>query len=219
MSTSSTNTPSALNLHMALAEGLTELELSLNEQTQTRLLQYLDLLEKWNRVYNLTAIRDKDQMVSNHLLDSLVLTPFVCGLRILDVGSGAGLPGIPLALASPQLDVTLLDSNHKKAAFLRQAVAELALPNVSVVSERVESWQPEQKFDCIVSRAFAELAEFVSLAKHLLAPGGYFAAMKGLHPYEELEKLPPGWCAREVLVLKVPGLDAARHLVLIEAKQ
>ena len=204
---------------MALAEGLTELALSLNEQTQTRLLQYLDLLEKWNRVYNLTAIRDKDQMVSNHLLDSLVLTPFVCGLRILDVGSGAGLPGIPLALASPQLDVTLLDSNHKKAAFLRQAVAELALPNVSVVSERVESWQPEQKFDCIVSRAFAELAEFVSLAKHLLAPGGYFAAMKGLHPYEELEKLPPGWGAWEVLVLKVPGLDAARHLVLIEAKQ
>ena len=204
---------------MALAEGLTELALSLNEQTQTRLLQYLDLLEKWNRVYNLTAIRDKDQMVSNHLLDSLVLTPFVCGLRILDVGSGAGLPGIPLALASPQLDVTLLDSNHKKAAFLRQAMAELALPNVSVVSERVESWQPEQKFDCIVSRAFAELAEFVSLAKHLLAPGGYFAAMKGLHPYEELEKLPPGWDAREVLVLKVPGLDAARHLVLIEAKQ
>lgn len=204
---------------MALAEGLVELELSLNEQTQTRLLQYLDLLEKWNRVYNLTAIRDKDQMVSNHLLDSLVLTPFVCGPRILDVGSGAGLPGIPLALASPQLDVTLLDSNHKKAAFLRQAVAELALPNVSVVSERVESWQPEQKFDCIVSRAFAELAEFVSLAKHLLVPGGYFAAMKGLHPYEELEKLPPGWRAREVLVLKVPGLDAARHLVLIEAKQ
>lgn len=209
----------ALSLKSALENGLSELALPLGADTQARLLQYLDLLEKWNRVYNLTAIRDKDQMVSNHLLDSLVITPFIHGIRVLDVGSGAGLPGIPLALAHPQLDVTLLDSNHKKTAFLRQAVAELGLANITVTSERVESWRPDQKFDCIVSRAFAELAEFVNLAKHLLVPGGYFAAMKGLHPYEEIEKLPSGWRAREVRTLKVPGLDAVRHLVLIEAVQ
>ncbi len=204
-------------LQTTLAEGLSALDLPLGDDTQARLIQYLDLLEKWNRVYNLTAIRDKDQMVSNHLLDSLVIVPFVHGVRVLDVGSGAGLPGIPLALARPQLQITLLDSNHKKTAFLRQASAELALTNVSVASERVESWQPVQKFDCIVSRAFAELAEFVNLAKHLLAPGGYFAAMKGLHPYEEIEKLPAGWRAREVRALTIPGLDVVRHLVLIEA--
>jgi 16S rRNA (guanine527-N7)-methyltransferase len=204
-------------LQTALAEGLAAIDLPLGDATQARLIQYLDLLEKWNRVYNLTAIRDKDQMVSNHLLDSLVIVPFVHGDRVLDVGSGAGLPGIPLALANPQLQITLLDSNHKKTAFLRQATAELALANVTVTSERVESWEPPKKFDCIVSRAFAELAEFVNLAKHLLAPGGYFAAMKGLHPYEEIEKLPAGWRAREVRALTIPGLDVVRHLVLIEA--
>ena len=204
-------------LEEKLAAGLSEMALSLDSGTQARLLQYLDLLEKWNRVYNLTAIRDKTQMVSNHLLDSLIVTPHISGSRILDVGSGAGLPGIPLALACPAIEVTLLDSNHKKTAFLRQAAAELALANMTVVSERVETWQPSQKFDCIVSRAFADLAEFVNLAKHLLKPDGYFAAMKGLHPYEEIEKLPSGWRTREVLALHVPGLDAVRHLVLIEA--
>ena len=216
------NTPSAQSspdLGSALANGLSEMGLVLDAMTQTRLLQYLDLLEKWNRVYNLTAIRDREQMVSNHLLDSLVLAPYITGQQILDVGSGAGLPGIPLALARPQLEVTLLDSNHKKTAFLRQAAAELALANISVAAERVETWQPARKFDCIVSRAFAELSEFVNLAKHLLVPGGYFAAMKGLHPYEEIEKLPAGWRAREVIDLKVPGLNAVRHLVLIEAVQ
>ena len=215
MSTSSVASPAVLSA--TLAHGLSEMALSLDLATQARLLQYLGLLEKWNRVYNLTAIREQEQMVSNHLLDSLVLTSHIMGTRILDVGSGAGLPGIPLALARPQCEVTLLDSNHKKTAFLRQVAAELALVNITVVSDRVESWQPPQKFDCIVSRAFAELAEFVNLAKHLLAPGGYFAAMKGLHPYEEIEKLPPGWRAREVLKLTVPGLNAIRHLVLIEA--
>jgi 16S rRNA (guanine527-N7)-methyltransferase len=204
-------------LGAALARGLDDMALPLDATKQAQLLQYLDLLAKWNRVYNLTAIRDKEQMVSNHLLDSLVLVAHISGPRILDVGSGAGLPGIPLAITRPQWDITLLDSNHKKTAFMRQSVAELALANVSVVSDRVESWQPAERFDCIVSRAFADLAEFVSLAKHLLKPGGYFAAMKGLHPYEEIDKLPPGWRSREVITLRVPGLDAIRHLVLIEA--
>lgn len=206
-------------LGVALAQGLSEMDLLLDAATQVRLLQYLALMEKWNHVYNLTAIREQSQMVGNHLLDSLVLLPHINGVQVLDVGSGAGLPGIPLALARPQLEVTLLDSNHKKTAFLRQAVAELALANVTVVSERVESWQPVQKFDCIVSRAFAELAEFINLAKHLLAPGGCFAAMKGLHPYDEIERLPSGWRIREVIDLQVPGLNATRHLVLIEAAE
>jgi len=200
-----------------LSRGLDEMRVPLDATIQSKLLQYLDLMAKWNRVYNLTAIRDKQQMVSNHLLDSLVLTGHMTGPRILDVGSGAGLPGIPIALSQPDWDVTVLDSNHKKAAFLRQVSAELVLANVNVVSERVEAWRPVQKFDCIVSRAFADLVEFVNQAKHLLHPGGYFAAMKGLHPYEEIEKLPSGWRAREVVELKVPGLNAARHLVLIDA--
>ncbi len=200
-----------------LERGVAALGLALDRTILAKLLQYLELLEKWNRVYNLTAIRGQDMMVSNHLLDSLAVAPYIKLNRVLDVGSGAGLPGIPLALAKPELEMTLLDSNHKKAAFLRQAAAELALSNVQVVSERVESWQTRSKFDCIVSRAFAELSEFVALAKHLLAPGGQFAAMKGLHPFEEIDRLPKGWKAKEVLPLKVPGLHAARHLVLIEA--
>lgn len=217
MSTTSAESPSVLGA--TLAQGLSEMGLLLDAATQVRLLQYIGLMEKWNRVYNLTAIREQFQMVGNHLLDSLVLTPYISGVQVLDVGSGAGLPGIPLALACPQLEVTLLDSNHKKTAFLRQAVAELALANVTVAAERVETWQPAQKFDCIVSRAFAELAEFVNLAKHLLAPGGYFAAMKGLHPYDEIERLPSGWRTKEVIDLHVPGLNATRHLVLIEAAE
>jgi 16S rRNA (guanine527-N7)-methyltransferase len=186
--------------------------------TQVATLErYLDLLEKWNRVYNLTAIRERSRMVTHHLLDSLAVLPHVRGPRVLDVGSGAGLPGIPLAVASPALHVTLLESNHKKSAFLTQAVAELQLANVQVVMERVESWQPEARFDTIVSRAFAELGEFASLAGRLLAPQGVLAAMKGVHPFEEIERLPQGYRVQQVVRLRVPGLDAERHLVLMGA--
>jgi len=186
--------------------------------TQVATLErYLDLLEKWNRVYNLTAIRERSRMVTHHLLDSLAVLPHVRGPRMLDVGSGAGLPGIPLAVASPALHVTLLESNHKKSAFLTQAVAELQLANVQVVMERVESWQPEARFDTIVSRAFAELGEFASLAGRLLAPQGVLAAMKGVHPFEEIERLPQGYRVQQVVRLRVPGLDAERHLVLMGA--
>ena len=186
--------------------------------TQVATLEcYLDLLEKWNRVYNLTAIRERSRMVTHHLLDSLAVLPHVRGPRVLDVGSGAGLPGIPLAVAGPALHVTLLESNHKKSAFLTQAVAELQLANVQVVMERVESWQPEARFDTIVSRAFAELGEFASLAGRLLAPQGVLAAMKGVHPFEEIERLPQGYRVQQVVRLRVPGLDAERHLVLMGA--
>ena len=179
--------------------------------------RYLDLLEKWNRVYNLTAIRERSRMVTHHLLDSLAVLPHVRGPRVLDVGSGAGLPGIPIAIAGPALQVTLLESNHKKSAFLTQAVAELSLANVQVVTERVESWQPAARFDTIVSRAFAELGEFVALAGRLLAPQGVLAAMKGVHPFEEIERLPQGYRVERVVRLSVPGLDAERHLVLMGA--
>jgi 16S rRNA (guanine527-N7)-methyltransferase len=200
-----------------LAHGITSLGLALGGAQRARLDQYLLLLEKWNRVYNLTAIRERSRMVTHHLLDSLAVLPHLRGPRVLDVGSGAGLPGIPIAVASPALQVTLLESNHKKSAFLTQAVAELQLANVQVVTERVESWQPEARFDTIVSRAFAELGEFATLAGRLLAPQGVLAAMKGVHPFEEIGRLPQGFRVEKVVRLRVPGLDAERHLVLMGA--
>ncbi|HSD42622.1 MAG TPA: 16S rRNA (guanine(527)-N(7))-methyltransferase RsmG [Burkholderiales bacterium] len=187
----------------------------LSEAQAATLDRYLDLLEKWNRVYNLTAIRERSRMVTHHLLDSLAVLPHLRGPSVLDVGSGAGLPGIPIAVASPSLRVTLLESSHKKSAFLTQAVGELRLANVAVVTERVEAWQTEQRFDTIVSRAFADLGEFVTLSGRLLAPDGVLAAMKGVHPFEEVERLPEGFRVEQVIPLHVPGLDAERHLVLV----
>ena len=198
-----------------LKRGLIALGLTLERDIQQRLLDYIALIEKWNRVYNLTAIRKPEKMVSHHLLDSLAVAPHLHAKRLLDVGSGAGLPGIPLALAKPDTHVILLDSNHKKAAFLNQAVIELKLKNAEVCSERVESWQTQNRFDVIISRAFSDMGEFVRITRHLLAPGGMFAAMKGLHPYEEIDKLPPGCKVQQVLPLAIPGLEGARYLVLI----
>jgi 16S rRNA (guanine527-N7)-methyltransferase len=198
-----------------LQRGLIALGLTLEPDTQQRLLDYIALIEKWNRVHNLTAIREPEKMVSHHLLDSLAVAPHLHAKRLLDVGSGAGLPGIPLALVNAHMHVTLLDSNHKKTAFLNQAVMELKLKNAEVCGERVESWQTQNKYDVIISRAFSDMGEFVRMTQHLLAPGGLFVAMKGLHPYEEIEKLPPDCKLRQVLPLAVPGLEGARHLVLI----
>ena len=206
-----------MNAPQPLRRGLLALGVGLSDGEVERLERYLALLEKWNRVYNLTAIREPERMVTHHLLDSLAILPHVRGPRVLDVGSGAGLPGIPLALASPGLEVTLLDSSHKKAAFLQQAVAELRVANATVVAKRIEAWQTDTRFDTIVSRAFADLGEFVSAAARLLAPGGAMAAMKGVHPHDEIERLPAGFRVREVLKLDVPLLDAERHLVLVES--
>jgi 16S rRNA (guanine527-N7)-methyltransferase len=205
-----------MNAPQPLRRGLLALGVASSEPQVERLERYLALLEKWNRVYNLTAIREPERMVTHHLLDSLAILPHVRGPRALDVGSGAGLPGIPLAIAAPELAVTLLDSSHKKAAFLQQAVAELGLANATVVADRVESWQTDARFDTIVSRAFADLGEFTAAAARLLAPGGVIAAMKGVHPHDEIERLPAGFRVREVLRLEVPLLDAERHLVLVE---
>jgi 16S rRNA (guanine527-N7)-methyltransferase len=173
--------------------------------TEGRLLEYLALLQKWNRVYNLTAIRETPKLVSHHLLDSLAVVPHLAGGSVVDIGTGPGLPGIPIALARPDWKVTLVDSNHKKTAFVTQAVGELNIANAEVRRERVEQW-----------RAFAELPDFVRLAGHLLAPGGRMAAMKGLNPHEEIAQLPEGFRVERVVPLTVPGVEGERHLVLIE---
>lgn len=203
-------------LEEQLESGLAALSLAPSREVRAKLLQHLDLLEKWNRVHNLTAIRDKSKSVSVHLLDSLSVLPYLPGKRLLDAGSGAGFPGIPIALARPDIQVDLLDSSHKKCAFLRQVIAELRLMNANAVCERLESWRPARKFDCIISRALAEISEVIALSSHLLAPGGVIAAMKGVHPFEEIERIPPDFRVRQVHVLAVPGLHAERHLVLIE---
>jgi 16S rRNA (guanine527-N7)-methyltransferase len=208
-----------MTLAKKLALGVAQLTLPLDDGTQRKLLDYVALIGKWNRIHNLTAVRDSAQMVGNHLLDCLAVAPHLTPGAVVDVGSGAGLPGIPLALAWPQQRVTLIDSNHKKAAFLRQAVIELGLGNVEVVCERVETWQPPHVFDIVISRAFSDLPEFVQLAGRLCAPQGTLAAMKGVHPYEELAQLPAGYKLRSVVPLKIPGVSAERHLVLLDPAQ
>ncbi|MBX9810293.1 MAG: 16S rRNA (guanine(527)-N(7))-methyltransferase RsmG [Burkholderiales bacterium] len=208
-----------MSLAEKLARGVAELRLDIAADTQHKLLDYLALIHKWNQVYNLTAVRETQKMVSHHLLDCLAVIPHVGARSIIDIGSGPGLPGIPLALALPQSRVTLLDSNHKKAAFLRQAVIELGLGNVEVVCERVETWRPQHKFEVVISRAFSGLPEFLAAAGRLCAGGGVIAAMKGVYPYEEIAQMPGGFKLRGVIPLTVPGLKAERHLVLMHPAQ
>lgn len=198
-----------------LARGLMAMNTCVSPEQQEKLLAYLDLLYKWNRVYSLTALKADDQAVSHHLLDSLSILPFVPTGNLLDVGSGGGTPGIPLAIARPELAVTLLDSNTKKAAFLRQAAIELGLNNIAVHSGRVEQYHPDTGFAAITSRAFAELADFVSLSKHLLAPGGRWLAMKGVRPEEEMARLPDDVGVDAAYPLTVPGINGERHLVVL----
>jgi len=210
-----------MSVQQQLAAGIAALGLALPEGAEAKLLAYLALLDKWNRVYNLTAVRDAERMVSHHLLDSLAAVPFFQGgspdsVRVLDVGSGGGLPGIPLAIARPQLQVTLIDSIAKKTAFLLQAKAELGLGNLDVVTGRVEEYRPDTGFDVITSRAFSDLKEFVTLTRHLLKPGGRWLAMKGLMPHEEIASLPDWVKVSANNVLEVPGLDASRHLIVLE---
>jgi 16S rRNA (guanine527-N7)-methyltransferase len=203
-----------INTINELSSGLEHIGLDLSARQLAALNAYLALLAKWNQTYNLTAVRETERMVSYHLLDSLTLVPHLQGgTRLLDVGSGGGMPGIPAAIARPDMQVVLLDANHKKTTFLRQAAIELKLPNVEVVTDRVELYRPDALFDRITSRAFAELVEFVKLTRHLLAPGGQLVAMKGVYPYEEIAQLPADITVSEVVPVSVPGLDAERHLV------
>jgi 16S rRNA (guanine527-N7)-methyltransferase len=206
-----------------LAEGARALGIDLTDAQQARLLDYVALLAKWNAVYNLTAIRDPRQMLVQHILDSLSIVPHLTAGRgpasVLDVGSGGGLPGIVLAIVLPDWRVTLNDIVHKKTAFQSQSKAELGLANLSVVTGRVESLRPgievPEKFDVIVSRAFAELADFVTLARHLVAENGAIWAMKGVRPDAEIARLPAGSEVKQVIRLDVPSLDAERHLLEI----
>jgi 16S rRNA (guanine527-N7)-methyltransferase len=199
-----------------LAAGIAALGLALPEGAEEKLLAYLVLLDKWNRVYNLTAVRDAERMVSHHVLDSLAAVGFFQSEMVLDVGSGGGLPGIPLAIARPELQVTLIDSIAKKTAFLLQAKAELGLANLHVVTSRVEDFCPPTHFDIITSRAFSDLKEFVTLTRHLLKPGGQWLAMKGLIPHEEIASLPDWVKVSANHALLVPGLEASRHLIVLE---
>ncbi|OSI11918.1 16S rRNA (guanine(527)-N(7))-methyltransferase RsmG [Neisseria canis] len=202
-----------------LQTGLQEMGLSLTTAQQLLLLEYVALLKKWNSTYNLTALRDENTMISHHVLDSLTLLPYVKDAKtLMDVGSGGGMPGIPTAICRPDLQITLLDSNTKKTTFLQQAVIELGLNNVTVASGRVEAMH-DKKVDVVTSRAFAELADFIALTKHLLNENGYWAAMKGVYPYEELEHVPDNVEVACVEKLDVPMLNAERHMVVMRPKK
>ena len=204
-----------------LADGIATLGLAalVGADAQARLLAYLALLDKWNRTHNLTAIREPERMITHHLLDSLAVLPHLPsrpGLRLIDIGSGGGLPGIPLAIVRPDWRLTLLDSNFKKATFLRQAAIELPLPNVEVVAERVEECARSAEFDIAISRAFSDLAVFAGAGGMLLAPGGRLVAMKGVYPHEEIAQLPAGIGVTSTPSLKIPGVEGDRHLVIME---
>lgn len=200
----------------SLSQGLEKLQLKLTEQQSDLLLAYLRLFAKWNSAYNLSAVRDPQEMLSRHLLDSLSIVPHLeHGARWLDVGSGGGLPGIPLAIVFPQTSITLLDSNGKKTRFLFQVKTELGLENVEVVQSRVEAFEPAAPFDGIFSRAFSTVANFVDGCQHLLAPDGRFYAMKGQYPRAELRELKKAYNVDACFPLHVPGEQAARHLVVL----
>ncbi|MBB3048684.1 16S rRNA (guanine527-N7)-methyltransferase [Litorivivens lipolytica] len=198
-----------------LERGLKALDLDLSETQTDLLLRYLALLVKWNRAYNLTAIRDPQEMVIKHLLDSLTVVPYITRQRLLDVGTGAGLPGIPLAIVYPDKQFELLDSNGKKTRFLTQVVAELGLPNVRVHNLRIESGQLEPVYEGILSRAFASLADMTRDCGPLLIQGGELLAMKGVYPTEELSQLPKPYIVKSSHALAVPGLTGDRHLIKI----
>lgn len=198
-----------------LAQALLANQHVIAEDIQEKLLAYIDLLQRWNRVYNLTAIRHFDEIISLHLLDSLSILPYLKGTRLIDVGTGAGFPGIPLALICPEKQFFLLDSNNKKTRFLTQVICELGIKNVEVIHSRCESFHPDECFDTIMTRAFASLQQIVLSTQHLLGPEGQFLAMKGIYPKDEIKELPASFCVLAVHELVIQGIHAKRHLVCI----
>lgn len=203
-------------LQSRLADGAAEMGIRIDEQQLQGLLAYLALLRRWNRVYNLTAVKSDTGILTRHLLDSLSVVPYLQGKKVVDIGSGAGLPGVPVAVACPEKQITLLDSNAKRCRFLRQVQAELNMQNVKVVQQRAEEYRPAEKFDNLLSRAFSSLQDFIACSKHLLADGGQVLAMKGVWPGEEAAELPTGFIIKNVVKLTVPGLPEQRHLVICE---
>ena len=204
-------------LRNLLQDGIDQLGVTLTAAQSKKLLDYLMLLQKWNGIYNLTAVREPEQMVKQHLLDCLAVLPAFQDVQsVLDVGSGGGLPGIVLAIAFPKMQVSLIDTVQKKTAFLTQVKVELGLENVTVLSGRVEQLDNGRKFDVITSRAFSELKAFIELTSHLLKENGHYIAMKGVFPETEMANLPKGWQVSKVWPLKIPGLQAERHLILMD---
>jgi len=202
-----------------LQQGCAALQISVDIHQQERLLEYLALLSRWNKTYNLTAVRDETQMVTRHLLDSLAIVPYLPGQRFLDVGTGAGLPGVPLALLFPEREFHLLDSSGKKTRFLFQVKTALCLDNMVVHQARVEAFRVAEPFEAILSRAFASLQDMVHGCRHLLAPGGRILAMKGSYPTQELTAVRQQCAEVVVHPLAVPGLGEQRHLVEISLRQ
>lgn len=213
---SSSRELSPAQLDSALKEGIAAQGLQVEDQARAAMLQYLGLLQRWNKAYNLTSIKDPAQMLSYHLLDSLSIGPHLQGQSFIDVGTGAGLPGIPLAVTHPDKTFSLLDSNGKKIRFLFQIKTALKLGNVKEMQGRVEEYKPEQRYDGVISRAFASLTDMIEGSEHLLVAGGRFYAMKGRYPDKELSALPKGYKVEQAIELEVPTLDQQRHLVIIK---
>ncbi len=203
-------------LQQDIQQGCTALQIEVTATAAEKLTGFIGLLEKWNRVYNLTAVRDPRAMVVRHILDSLVVLPYLSRGNLLDVGTGAGLPGLPIAIARPELPVTLLDASAKKLRFVRQAVFELGLDNVEVVQSRMQEYQPARSFDMVISRAVANLSELYRQTAHLVRPGGRILFMKGSLPAEEIQELEADRETLHIERLKIPGLQAERHLLWME---
>lgn len=211
---------SSLSIYSRIYSGVSDLHFSITKLQIEKLVKYIELLIKWNKVYNLTAIRDPDHIVYRHILDSLSVAPYIKNGRMLDVGSGPGLPGIPLAILYPEKQITVLDSNGKKTRFMDQVKAELCLKNVTVVNARVESYQPNCFFDEIISRAFSSLSHMIKGTKHLLSQSGVYLAMKGLYPEKELRELTEQTKSKlvESIKLTVPESEGERHLMILRNK-
>ena len=200
----------------ALELGIKTLGLSCSSQQVEQLLAYLEMLQRWNKAYNLTAIREPIQMVRLHLLDSLAIHPYVQGVKhIIDVGTGPGLPGIPLAILNPDINFTLLDSNGKKTRFLFQAINDLSLANAKEINHRVEKYQPEQSFDIVLSRAFSSISDMLTQCDHLVSDSGCFLAMKGKKPDSELSQITKDYKVVDLSQINVPQVDSERHLIKI----
>ena len=208
-----------MTLDQLLTNALKENAISLTAASKQKLVQYLILLQTWNRVFNLTTITKPRDMVYLHIIDSLMIHPYLHGSRMLDVGSGAGLPGIPLALINPNQQWVLLDKNSKKTRFMTQAVAELGLNNVEIVHSTSYDFHPDACFDSILSRAFGTIRMFAETTEHLLCPDGLFIAMKGRYPHEELNEIPDRFIVRDVTRLDIQGIDVERHIVHLSLKR
>lgn len=207
-----------MTLQQKLSQLLNTANLTIAESQQQQLVRLVELLDKWNKAYNLTSVRDPMQMVSRHIVDSLVVLPYLSGQRFIDVGTGPGLPGLPLAIAQPDKEFVLLDSLGKRIRFIRQVCHELGLKNVNAVQSRVEDYQPETKFDGVISRAFASLSDMLNWCQHLPQPQGHYFALKGQYPEAEIAALPTAFQVEDVIALDVPEVDAERHLVIISTR-